>query len=102
MIFILCCCLVLVEWRSLKYQTYYFVDFHDSFCYQSEFDVCYEMQRLVSEVTFPSFEGYEAFFDENSFSNDEDFADDKKTSCSLTIVSAFCFSSLIFASRTSK
>ena len=36
------------------------------------------------------------------FSNDEDFADDKKTSCSLTIVSAFCFSSLIFASRTSK
>ena len=60
------------------------------------------MQRLVSEVTFPSFEGEEAFFDENSFSNDEDFADDKKTSCSLTIVSAFCFSSLIFASRTSK
>ena len=40
----------------------YFDDFHDSFCDQGEFDVCYEMQRLVSEVTFPSFEGEEAFF----------------------------------------
>ena len=77
MIFILCCFGEVVKLKISNYIVY-FDDFHDSFCYQSEFDVCYEMQRLVSEVTFPSFEGYEAFFDENSFSNDEDFADDKK------------------------
>ena len=47
MIFILCCFGEVVKLKISNYLVY-FDDFHDSFCDQGEFDVCYEMQRLVS------------------------------------------------------